>query len=107
MAIAIRASVTVSIAAETSGSFREMLRESWADVSTWLGMTSVAPGSRSTTSKVRPRAANRAASGAGTMDSQGAGELIFRFYGRAGGGTDGPCLHRFVKPAHITLIVYR
>src|SRR5664280_1933161 len=90
MAIAIRASVTVSIAAETSGSFREMLRDSLADVSTSLGITSVAPGNSSTSSKVRPIAANGTLRGEGTADSQAAGELISRVYGRPRGWTHTP-----------------
>jgi hypothetical protein len=46
MAIAIRDSVTVSIAAETSGIRIEISRVSLVVVSTSLGMTSVSPGSR-------------------------------------------------------------
>ena len=59
MAMAIRASVTVSIAAETRGSLTEMLRDSRVEVSASLGMTSVAPGSSSTSSKVRPSSRER------------------------------------------------
>ena len=44
IAMAIRASVTVSIAAEMSGTLIEMPRVSRAVVSTSLGMTSVSPG---------------------------------------------------------------
>ena len=44
MAIAIRASVTVSMAAETSGTRRLISRVSRDVVSTSLGMTSVSPG---------------------------------------------------------------
>lgn len=52
--MAMRDSVTVSIAELTSGTRRRMSRVSWLDVSTWLGMTSDAAGSSSTSSKVRP-----------------------------------------------------
>ena len=44
MAIAIRASVTVSMAAEMSGHLIEISRVSRVVVSTSLGMTSVSPG---------------------------------------------------------------
>ena len=44
IAIASRASVTVSIAAETSGSRRLMLRDSRVAVSASLGITSVGAG---------------------------------------------------------------
>ena len=60
IAIASLASVTVSIAADTSGSCRLMLRDSRTEVSASLGITSVGPGSSSTSSKVRPRVANLA-----------------------------------------------
>ena len=93
MAMAIWASVTVSIAAETSGSRREMLRDSRVDVSASLGMTSVAPGSSSTSSKVRPRAAKGsplgAADGAGTAAPEASDELIRRFYGSDTASGDG------------------
>ncbi len=92
IAMAIRDSVTVSIAAETSGSLTEMLRDSRVEVSTSLGMTSVAPGSSSTSSKVRPRATK----GAGTAESEAAGELIFRFYGRQEATTDVPIVLTFL-----------
>src|SRR5674476_547469 len=70
-----------------------------ADVSASLGMTSVAPGSSSTSSKVRPRAANGAAKGAGTAVSQAAGKLIFRFYGRHGALADVPLVALY-RPSH-------
>jgi len=88
--MAIGASVTVSIAAETSGSLTEMLRDNRVDVSTSLGMTSVAPGSSSTSSKVRPIEANGAATGAQSAASETSGELICRFYGRERTSTDVP-----------------
>ncbi len=50
MAMAIRDSVTVSIALETSGRRRLIPRVSRVVVSTSLGMTSVSPGSSSTSS---------------------------------------------------------
>ena len=50
MAIAIRASVTVSIALDTSGMETDSSRVSREVVSTSLGMTSVSPGSSSTSS---------------------------------------------------------
>ena len=50
MAIAIRDSVTVSIAAETSGMRSEISRVSRAVVSTSDGITSVSPGSSRTSS---------------------------------------------------------
>src|SRR5664279_2960057 len=102
MAIAIRASVTVSIAAETSGNCREMFRDSLADVSTWLGMTSAAPGSSSTSSKVRPRAANGAARREGRPDSQAAGELILRVYGRPRGWTHMRFVSRYNRSHHLS-----
>ena len=52
IAMAVRASVTVSIAAETSGIFRRTLRVSRAPTSTCLGRTSLSAGSSSTSSKV-------------------------------------------------------
>src|SRR5690606_27205648 len=58
MAMAIRASVTVSIAAETSGIRSVMLRDRRAVVSTSLGTTSVSAGSSSTSSNVSPSGAN-------------------------------------------------
>ena len=54
IAIAMRDSVTVSIALETSGRRSEIVRVRRELVSTSLGMTSVSPGSRSTSSKVSP-----------------------------------------------------
>ena len=60
IAIAIRASVTVSIAADTSGTASEISRVSRVAVSASDGITSVSPGSSSTSSKVRPRVANLA-----------------------------------------------
>ena len=50
MAIAMRDSVTVSIALETSGILIEISRVSFVVVSTSLGITSVSPGSRRTSS---------------------------------------------------------
>ncbi|CNK98376.1 Uncharacterised protein [Mycobacterium tuberculosis] len=50
MAIAMRDSVTVSIALESSGVATEMRRVIRDDVSASLGMTSVCPGSSSTSS---------------------------------------------------------
>jgi hypothetical protein len=50
IAMAIRASVTVSIAEENSGSRIEISRVSRAVVSTSLGMTSVSPGNSRTSS---------------------------------------------------------
>ena len=41
MAMASRDSVTVSMAAESSGVFREMWRVSWVWVETWAGTTSL------------------------------------------------------------------
>ena len=52
--MAIRASVTVSIADDTSGTRNVMSRVSRVLVSTSLGTTSEAAGSSSTSSKVRP-----------------------------------------------------
>ena len=60
MAMAIRASVTVSIAEEINGTRSTMLRDSRLVVSTSLGTTSDAPGSSSTSSNVRPSCANLA-----------------------------------------------
>lgn len=50
IAIAIRASVTVSIAADSSGTLSWMLRVSQVPVATALGRTSDGPGSSSTSS---------------------------------------------------------
>ena len=58
IAIAIRASVTVSIAAETSGTATVTSRVNRDVVSTSDGTTSVSPGSSSTSSKVSPSGAN-------------------------------------------------
>src|SRR5579863_3784647 len=54
MAIARRDSVTVSIAAETSGMFSEILRVSCVLVSTSVGRTEDFPGTSSTSSNVKP-----------------------------------------------------
>jgi hypothetical protein len=56
--MAIRASVTVSIAEETSGTRNVMLRDNFVDVSTSAGTTSDSAGSKRTSSKVRPSSAN-------------------------------------------------
>jgi len=53
MAMASRESVTVSIAAETSGIFSRMLRVSWVVTSTRPGTTSDRAGRSSTSSKVK------------------------------------------------------
>src|SRR5690606_16033338 len=58
MAMAIRASVTVSIAADTSGTLNRMFRDSCEEVSTSLGTMSDSSGKSSTSSKVMPRVAN-------------------------------------------------
>ena len=50
MAMAMRASVTLSIAADSSGMLTRTLREMRDEVSTALGSTSDAPGSSSTSS---------------------------------------------------------
>ena len=54
IAMAMRDSVTVSIAAEMIGTFRRSSRVSWVDVSTADGITSEASGMSRTSSKVRP-----------------------------------------------------
>ena len=54
IAMAMRASVTVSIAEDSSGRRTSMRLETREVVSTSLGMTSLWPGSSSTSSKVRP-----------------------------------------------------
>src|SRR5947209_6466568 len=54
MAMASRLSVTVSIAADTSGMFSLISRVNRVATSTWVGMTSEGPGSSKTSSKVRP-----------------------------------------------------
>jgi hypothetical protein len=59
IAMARRASVTVSIAADMSGMARSMSRVSMVDVDTWAGITSEAAGTRQTSSKVRPICPNR------------------------------------------------
>ena len=53
--MAIRASVTVSMALETSGSWTAMFRDTREEVSTSLGTTSDSAGTRRTSSKVSPR----------------------------------------------------
>ena len=55
IAMAIRASVTVSMALETSGSWTEMFLDTRDEVSTSLGTTSDSAGTRRTSSKVSPR----------------------------------------------------
>src|SRR4051794_14676859 len=57
-AIAIRASVTVSIALDSNGVRRRSDRQSRVEVSTSLGITSEAAGESSTSSKVSPSWAN-------------------------------------------------
>ncbi len=54
MAMAMRASVTVSMAAVSSGTEMRTLRVSCEEVSTSDGITSDSPGRSSTSSKVRP-----------------------------------------------------
>ena len=58
MATAIRASVTVSIGDETSGTRTEIRLETHDDVSTSDGITSLWFGCSRTSSKVRPMVAN-------------------------------------------------
>lgn len=58
MAMAMRASVTLSMAADSSGMLTRTLREMSVEVSTALGSTSDAPGSSSTSSYVSPSVAN-------------------------------------------------
>ena len=58
IAIAIRDSVTVSMAALTSGTLRVISRVSRVVVSISSGARSDSPGSSSTSSYVRPSAAN-------------------------------------------------
>src|SRR5260363_2190 len=58
IATAIRVSVTVSIAALTSGIAMEMLRETLVVVLTWEGMTLLSTGWSRTSSKVRASGAN-------------------------------------------------
>ena len=57
-AIAIRASVTVSIAAETSGSSSAIVRVSRVAVETSFGSTADSAGTSRTSSKVSPSLAN-------------------------------------------------
>ena len=54
MAMAIDASVTVSMAAVTNGMFNSMFRENFVFSSTVRGSTSEYAGIRRTSSKVRP-----------------------------------------------------
>src|SRR4051794_1142343 len=58
IAIAIRASVTVSMALESNGVRKRSERDNRVEVSTSLGMTSEAAGCSSTSSKVSPSGAN-------------------------------------------------
>src|SRR5690625_3338138 len=58
IAIAMRASVTVSIADEESGMARRIRRENWAEVCASEGITSLLLGKRSTSSNVKPVKAN-------------------------------------------------
>ena len=54
IAMAMSASVTVSMAAEISGMFREIVRVKRLTVETSLGCTAEYRGTRRTSSKVRP-----------------------------------------------------
>src|SRR5699024_11135941 len=54
----MRASVTVSMAADASGTFSDTLRENLLDVRTALGSTSDSAGNNNTSSKVSPSIAN-------------------------------------------------
>ena len=74
IAIAIRDSVTVSIAELTSGTLSRILRVSWLEVSAVAGTTSEAAGSSSTSSNVSPSIATLCGSSppVGTMSSAGA-----------------------------------
>src|SRR3954468_24238429 len=67
IAMAVRASVTVSMAALTNGIFWRMLRVSCADTSTWRGRISLSAGSSSTSSKVS--ASGRFGSSMGSPDN--------------------------------------
>jgi hypothetical protein len=67
MAIAIRASVTVSIALDSSGILTSMRLERRVVVSTSLGMTSDAPGNSRTSSKVRASGMERPGTSAGLV----------------------------------------
>ena len=57
-AIAVRASVTVSMAAETSGISSAIVRVNRVAVATSFGSTEDSAGTRRTSSKVRPRRPN-------------------------------------------------
>ena len=59
IAIAMRASVTVSIAADTSGMFRRIRRDRRVETSASRGTTALAAGTSSTSSKVSPSASSR------------------------------------------------
>ncbi len=78
MAMAIRASVTVSMAEETSGTFSVIWRVSRAVVSASLGITSECAGSSSTSSKVRAGGANLATSLMAPSGGRAAGSPQFR-----------------------------
>ena len=56
--MAMRASVTVSIAADITGRFSRMSRVSWVDVSTSLGRTDESAGRSMTSSNVSPSLPN-------------------------------------------------
>ena len=84
IAIAIRDSVTVSIALDTSGSRSEIPRVSREVVSTSLGITSVSPGSSSTSSYVSPSGANAGSSPSASEEVMSS--CLPASAGRAGGG---------------------
>ena len=62
-------SVTVSMAADSSGMFSRTRRVSCVPVETWLGSTSLRRGSSSTSSKVRPSVTMRLSRDAMPADS--------------------------------------
>src|SRR3954447_15051225 len=80
MAIAIRASVTVSIALESNGVRRVIDLDSRVDVSTSLGITSDAAGSSRTSSNVSPTVPNFAGRSASLLPTrlhpQSSGEKV-------------------------------
>ena len=79
IAMAMRDSVTVSMALDSSGMRSESSRVSRVVVSTSLGMTSVSPGSSRTSSKVSPSGGNVASYAASSVLARSSEGIIGAF----------------------------
>src|SRR6266511_1647700 len=100
-AIAMRASVTVSIAADTIGISSSIWRVNLVRVETSLGRTADSAGTRRTSSKVRPSLANLRSSARSRSTSSGRSSTLTSSIvpiGRDALIADGPKQHAGVRP---------